>query len=164
MLLIDVGSTRPRLVSSYGDKYPPALDRCNFRINPECEHYPTVNPRQDRIPGRYPDRTTCSIPVNQGQGKIQLAVLANLNERDTWLDTHELAARVYTRDFTGHEFVTRSQLSIVGRALQSLAAQGRVVTRRGTNRAWWATPAVAARFEASDRQRERAKTEVTGKS
>jgi hypothetical protein len=44
MLLIDAGSTRLRLVASYGDKYPPALDRCNFRIDPEREHYPSVSP------------------------------------------------------------------------------------------------------------------------
>jgi hypothetical protein len=101
--------------------------------------------------------------MSHGQGKIQLSVLAILNERDTWLDTHELTARVYTRDFTGHEFVTHSQLSIVARALQSLATQGRVVSRRGSNRTWWATPAVAARFEASNRERERARAEVTDK-
>jgi hypothetical protein len=44
MLLIDAGLTRPRLVSSYGDKYPPALASCNFRIDPGREHYPTVSP------------------------------------------------------------------------------------------------------------------------
>ena len=44
MLLIGGGSTRLRLVASYGDKYPPTLDSCNFRIDPGREHYPSVNP------------------------------------------------------------------------------------------------------------------------
>jgi hypothetical protein len=101
--------------------------------------------------------------MSQGTGKIQLAVLAILNELDTWLDTRELTARVYTRDFTGHELVTHSQLSTVHGALQSLTTQGRVVSRWGSNRTWWATPAVAARFEASNRERERARAEVTDK-
>ena len=94
-------------------------------------------------------------PPNQGRGKIQLAVLAILNEHHTWLDTHELTARVYAHDFTGHEFVTHSQLSTVGGALQSLTTQYRVVARRGPNRTWWATPKAAARFEASNRGRDR---------
>ena len=101
--------------------------------------------------------------MGQGQGKIQLAVLAILDKRDTWLDTNELAARVYARDLTGHELITHSQLSTVGGALQSLTTQYRVVGRRGPNRTWWATPAVAARFEASNRERERAKAEVPSK-
>jgi hypothetical protein len=51
MLLIDAGSTRLRLVASYGDKYPPTLDRCHFRIDPDRQHYPSVNLRQRGITG-----------------------------------------------------------------------------------------------------------------
>jgi hypothetical protein len=101
--------------------------------------------------------------MSQGTGKIQLAVLAILNELDTWLDTRELTARVYTRDFTGHELVTHSQLSTVHGALQSLTTQYRVVARRAPHRTWWATPEAAARFEASSREWERARAEVIGK-
>jgi hypothetical protein len=58
MLLIDTRSTRLRLVASYGDRYPPTLDTCNFRIDPEREHYPSVNPPQGRITGGSPNRTS----------------------------------------------------------------------------------------------------------
>jgi hypothetical protein len=58
MLLIDAGLPRRRLVASYGDKYPPTLNSCNFRIDPGREHYPSVNPRRGGLTGGYPDRAS----------------------------------------------------------------------------------------------------------
>jgi hypothetical protein len=56
MLLIDGRRVRRRLIASYGDKYPTTLASYSFRIDPEREHYPSVNPRQGGLANEYPDR------------------------------------------------------------------------------------------------------------
>jgi len=91
--------------------------------------------------------------MSRGDGKIMRDLLVVLNAEDRFIDTFELARRVYQvqPDEEGMHWMNDAQLVAVRRALNRLAAQGKIVKRRGyhNGRAHWANE----RFAKAEMQR-----------